>query len=211
MAEYVEESITIPGRVELEGRLARGSGTKALVVTHPHPLYGGSMDNNVVEALVRAGTQSGLSTLRFNFRGVGGSRGSHGRGIDERKDIRSALEMLVGQGFSGLTVAGYSFGAWVAATADYEGLPLDDSVWIAPPVGMMPLKPREVTRVPDLVVYGSRDAFCPAAGITSLLGRIAPNAELVRLEGRDHFFGGFEAELVRLVSDFLGRPGRGDR
>ncbi len=211
MSEYAEESVTIQGPVRLEGRLSRVSGEEGLVVTHPHPLYGGSMDNNVVKALVRAGKEAGMSTLRFNFRGVGGSQGTHGRGPAERDDLRAALEMFAAEGFSRLVVAGYSFGAWVAATADYGGLPVAGCVWVAPPMGMMPLKPGQVTRAPDLVVYGGRDSFCPVAGIISLLNKIAPDSELVRLEGRDHFFGGFEAELVRLVSGFLARLPREGR
>ena len=164
MSEYAEESVTIEGPLRLEGRLSRVSGEEGLVVTHPHPLYGGSMDNNVVKALVRAGKEVGMSTLRFNFRGVGGSQGTHGRGPAERDDLRAALEMLAAEGVSRLVVAGYSFGAWVAATADYGGLPVAGCVWVAPPVGMMPLKPGQVTRAPDLVGLRRPGLLLPGGG-----------------------------------------------
>ena len=205
MDEWVEEKVIIPGPVRLEGRLCRRPGEEGLVATHPHPLYGGSMENNVVEALLRAGAQAGMSTLRFNFRGVGESDGTHGRGPAEQEDLKAALEMMAGQGLSRLFVAGYSFGAWVAATADLSGLPIKGRIWIAPPVGMMPLRAEEVTHPPDLIIYGGRDSFCPAAGISALVGKMGPEVELVRMEGRDHFFSGFEEELVRRVSECLVR------
>ncbi len=203
-----EKRIEIQGPVELEARLYRRSGEAGLVITHPHPLYGGSMDNNVVEALVRAGQAAGMSTLRFNFRGVGMSGGSHGRGIAERDDLRVALDHLAGEGLTRLYAAGYSFGAWVAATTDLSGLPVKGTVWIAPPVGMMPLNSKEVTHPPDLIVYGEMDAFCPAGPVAALADSLGPGVELTNLPGVDHFFGGSEEELVRLVSWSLARLGR---
>ena len=70
----------------IEGRLAREDPEKGVVITHPHPLYGGDMDNPVVKAIAKAFQQNGYTTLRFNFRGVGGSQGSYADGIGEMDD-----------------------------------------------------------------------------------------------------------------------------
>lgn len=85
------------------------------VVAHPHPLFGGTMDNKVVQTLARAFVQCGWTTLRFNFRGVGQSGGTHDDGRGETADLLHVVEQLAPQG--PLCVAGFSFGAFVAAQA----------------------------------------------------------------------------------------------
>ena len=211
MGEFTEKNITMEGPERLAGRFWQGLGRAALAVTHPHPLYGGSMDNNVVEALVRAGQKAGMSTLRFNFRGAGASQGRHGGGVAEREDLLAALDYLAGQGLERLYVAGYSFGAWVAATTETGARPVRGRIWIAPPVGMMPLAAEEVPHPPDLIVCGGRDEFCPPGPLSLLLDKLEPRPELVRLGGVDHFFGAFEDELVRLASGWLVRLDRDGR
>lgn len=211
MADIMEESVTIAGPCELAGRFFRGPGGSGLVAAHPHPLYGGSMRNNVVEALVRAGQEAGMSTLRFDFRGAGGSLGSHGGGVPEREDLLAALDFLAGEGLENLYLAGYSFGAWVAATTETGPRPVQGRIWVAPPVGMMPLSPKEIPHPPDLIVCGGRDEFCPAGPLSMLVDGLDPRPELARLEGSDHFFGGFEDEVVRLASELLVRLDRGGR
>src|SRR5260370_33518839 len=86
------------GDVTLEGRLANpGGDAPAAVVCHPHPMYGGSMFNNVVDAILSAMWQLQYSTLRFNFRGVGASEGEHDGGICEADDGASAMAVLPSQ------------------------------------------------------------------------------------------------------------------
>jgi uncharacterized protein len=102
----------------LEGLFSRGRTGKGAVITHPHPLYGGDMANYVVEAAVRVLQNSGLATLRFNFRGVGASHGRYENGLGEREDVRAALAWLRDQGVSRTHLYGYSFGAWVNAHLD---------------------------------------------------------------------------------------------
>ncbi len=103
------------GGLKLEGLLDAHAGQKAVVVTHPHPLYGGSMHSNVVEAVLRAYAGKGYTTLRFNFRGAGASEGVHEKGIGEQEDVGAALAFLREKGKSAIDLAGYSFGAWVNA------------------------------------------------------------------------------------------------
>src|SRR5260221_12409425 len=109
------------GDLTLEGLLANpGRGAAAAVVCHPHPMYGGSMYNNVVDAMLAAMWQLGYATLRFNFRGVGASEGEHDGGIGEDDDAASAIAFLRSQ--PGVrkgeaVMAGYSFRATVAVYA----------------------------------------------------------------------------------------------
>jgi alpha/beta superfamily hydrolase len=99
--------------LKVEGLLDRLHSDRGVVITHPHPLYGGDMFNNVVEAIVQAYQEKGHSTLRFNFRGVGQSEGAYDNGIGEQENVRAALEYLSLLGTMSIDLAGYSFGAWI--------------------------------------------------------------------------------------------------
>ena len=95
------------------------------------------MFNNVVESVVRAYRQKDYTTLRFNFRGVGRSEGSHGQGQGEREDVRAALAYLRELGKSSTDLAGYSFGAWVNALALKDFVPAKRIILVSPPVNFM--------------------------------------------------------------------------
>ncbi|MDH4171405.1 MAG: hypothetical protein OEW42_17625 [Acidimicrobiia bacterium] len=108
-----------------------------LVLTHPHPQYGGSMHNEVIDALFRAMPDHGAVCLRFNFRGVGTSQGEFDDGRAERLDVLAAVETvsgLLGREAQGVIVAGYSFGADVALALDH----LSIAAWwaVAPPLAI---------------------------------------------------------------------------
>jgi len=140
----VERSSTIqvPGGPRLEARVAvPATPIGGLVMCHPHPLYGGDMDNPVVIRAVEVAQAAGLATLRFNFRGAGGSEGVHDQGGGERDDVCAAVDALAGEIPQGqpLGLGGYSFGAWVAArVAMADGAPaLAGLALVAPPLGML--------------------------------------------------------------------------
>ena len=121
----MEEHITFPvgegdNAITLEGLLSTSDPAPALgaVLCHPHPLYGGEMHNNVVSALAHAFQKENIATLRFNFRGVGRSEGSHDEGEAEREDVKAAVTALLDrQPVSTVVVAGYSFGSMVGLQA----------------------------------------------------------------------------------------------
>src|SRR5438876_1056805 len=110
--------------VSLEGRLTLGGGDRAVVLCHPHPLYGGSMLTPVTLTAEEVFHAAGYTTLAFNFRGVGGSGGAHDEGRAELGDVSGALAYLdgtLGDVLAVRAIAGYSFGSWVggrAAAAD---------------------------------------------------------------------------------------------
>ncbi len=114
----MEEQVYLKaGEVSLEARFSLGSAAAGVVITHPHPLYGGSMDNNVVWTAARAFGDRGWSTLRVNFRGVGQSTGVYGDGVAEVEDVAGAAAYLASRVSGPCFLAGYSFGAAVVARA----------------------------------------------------------------------------------------------
>jgi alpha/beta superfamily hydrolase len=199
----MEQNIIISGKeVFLEGRFLAGAEAKGVVITHPHPLYGGSMDNSVVWTVHQAFEARGWSTLRFNFRGVGRSSGSYGQGLAEVGDIAAALAFLKEHAPGPLLVVGYSFGAAVAARALLEGLKAAGAVLISPPIAFMDLA--FLPQVPrlKLIIAGDRDDLCPLEALHACLGSPQPTTDIMVIDGADHFYGGKEGQLWQILRDY---------
>lgn len=196
------DAVAIPCQdFTLEGRFLPGQAGPGVVITHPHPLFGGSMDNNVVWTAERAFHSRGWATLRFNFRGVGRSGGAYGNGEAETADVAAALDFLKARSPGPHYLAGYSFGAYVAGRALLQGLAVQGALFIAPPINFMDLS--WLPQVPGLrlVVVGDLDELCPLADLRRLWsGEAAP--EIIVIEGTDHFFAGQEDELFKALRDF---------
>jgi hypothetical protein len=193
-----EEPVEIScGELRLEGALERVAGTQGVVITHPHPLYGGDMDNPVVTAIRLAFRRKGFTTLRFNFRGVGASDGRHGRGVDERQDVQAAIAHLQALGVTGVDLAGYSFGSWVNAGVESGCRRM---VMVAPPVAFMRFE--DGLRLPSLslVVAGDRDDFAPVPALQTACRRWNPQAALEIMPGADHFFNGSWRTLENTIA-----------
>jgi hypothetical protein len=184
--------IDVGGGVRLEARLGIAEeAAGSLVVCHPHPLYGGDMDNPVVVRAAEVARESRLATLRFNFRGAGRSTGAHDQGRGERDDLRAAIRLLREHVLAGrpVGVAGYSFGAWVAARAAVLETSLSALCLIGPPLAMLEFGTLDAARQNVLLVAGTRDPYCPVADLLEL-GRQTPGARVTTIEGADHFFFG---------------------
>lgn len=201
----MEQSVTIPaGDIALEGLLSVPSVPARLgvVICHPHPLRGGDMHNNVVEGLVAAFQEMGAATLRFNFRGAGGSGGAHDDGNAEQHDVTAAVGYLLGHTPVGtLAVAGYSFGAMVGLRAGAADARVHKLVGVAPPVGTRDMSFLASVNKPKLLITGDRDRICPLADLQKLL--VADPASVAIVPGADHFFGGDEATVGDLAARFL--------
>lgn len=178
---------------DLEARLAIPPGPRAgIVICHPHPLYGGDMDNPVMIRAAEVCADMGLATLRFNFRGVGASQGAHGDGMAERSDAEAALAHLAAALArpARLSLLGYSFGAGVAAHVGATGPPLAGLCLVAPPLALAGYRVPPALKTfpgPLLVVASSGDQYCPPATLTALTA-VLPAAEVRVIAGADHFF-----------------------
>ncbi len=191
--------------VELEAELARppASPTLGVVLCHPHPQYGGTMRSIVISALFEALPTLGALTLRFNFRGVERSTGTHDGGPGEREDARAALRALVDASPPDLPlyVVGWSFGADVALSI------LDPAVhaWvaIAPPLRLVAdLDAIGQDPRPKLLVLGEHDEVCPASRSIELTEGWT-NRTIEVIPGASHFFVGRTDHVVRAVSSAL--------
>jgi alpha/beta superfamily hydrolase len=195
------------GPQELEAAFEAGPGPDGAVLCHPHPLYGGNMDNNVVMALKRSLAAFGWATLRFNFRGVGSSGGSYGDGEGEVDDLLTAAAYLQAQGSKRIHMVGYSFGAWIILQAARRAMVPASLVLVSPPVDFLDFASLGLPPVPTLITLGNEDSFCSLSALKKWLQKtteIPPQrVRLEILEGCDHFYWGHENALGAIVSDFI--------
>lgn len=201
-----EESVRIrSGRLSLDGRIAIPPGAeRAAVVCHPHPQYGGDMDNPVVVTAARALVDRGVAALRFNFRGVGASEGSYSGTFADVDDARAAVA-LVRERLPGaaLALGGYSFGAMVALTAGHDHPEVERLFAIALPATMFDTSAIVGSTKPKLFLLGDRDAYCPFDALDRLVKTLAGENTLVKLSGADHFLAGFGQPIGEAVADFV--------
>jgi len=173
-------------------------------VTHPHPLMGGSLENNVVETLVSTFFHQGYATMRFNFRGVGRSEGIHDEGIGEQQDVQAAVRFLQREGIVEILLAGYSFGAWVNAQVLRREHSLGGGIFVSPPIDLMDFDFSGLAGRIRLIIAGDRDPYCNAERLLEAAGRIRAPVRL--LPGVDHFYAGREQELSAALMDLSLEP-----
>ncbi len=166
------------------------------VICHPHPQHGGTMDNKVVQTLARALRQIGYRTVRFNFRGVGASQGRWDEGRGEVDDALAVLAALREPGLP-LVLAGFSFGAYVAAEAAIrlpEGAHAEQLVLVGPST-----QKQQLPAVPDhtLVIHGELDDVVPLAA--TLAWARSQSLPVVVVPGGGHFFHGQLGLLKNIV------------
>ena len=188
---------------QIEGLLEKLPGDPAVVITHPHPLYGGDMYNNVVEAIAQAYREQSYSTLRFNFMGVGQSEGKFDEGMGEQGNVLSAINYLADLGKKNIDLAGYSFGAWVGA----RGLKNFDRVkrlmMVSPPANSIDFS--FLTNSPKLqmVIVGTEDDIAGPKKIETMMPTWNPKATLKIIQGADHFYAGKTYEIKSILHEFL--------
>ena len=196
--------------VTLDGVVASPDGTvgpfPGVVVCHPHPAFGGDMDNGLVMAVCRALVDEGFVTCRFNFRGVGGSGASFTNGEEEHKDVRAALELLkVWPGVDGgrLGLAGYSFGASMVATGLSGYKRARGFVMISPPPNCLNSPEMETDKRPKLVIVGDRDRLAPYHSLKEKLDSLTVPVVLSTVPGADHSWRGYEGDAALAATRFL--------
>jgi alpha/beta superfamily hydrolase len=184
-----------------------GRGRGVALVLHPHPLGGGTMHNKVVFRAASALSDAGLVTLRVNFRGVGGSTGTHDEGRGEIEDVRAALDYLteyyVGEP---ITLAGFSFGSRVGMEVGIADERVRDLISIGTPVDKYDFTFLTSCRKPILFVHGDRDEFGHVDKLLALVDSIPteakPRVEIIA--DADHFFEGHLDKLKRAITEWIG-------
>jgi alpha/beta superfamily hydrolase len=210
-AGFAAESLVIAGPAgDLETRLDPPAAAAAdpaqpaafAVVCHPHPLFGGTLTNKVVHTLARSFNDAGMPSLRFNFRGVGASAGTHDAGRGEVQDalavVRYGRERWPQ---AQLWLAGFSFGAAVAVRASTDARPAG-VVAVAPAVDRIDLEVVTPT-CPWLVLLGDADDVVAPARMLAWARGLRPQPTLQVMAGAGHYFHGRLPELREQVTAFL--------
>ena len=204
------QSVEIPGpagalEARLEDPVPPGEPHTVIgVLCHPHPLHGGTMQNKVVHTAARAMQEAGAVTVRFNFRGVGGSAGQYDDGRGEVDDALAVVEWLRARhGADTLWLAGFSFGAAVALQAAASGARPQRLVTIAPPVGRIITTPIAHPRCDWLIVQGDRDELVDVDAVREWAAGYDPPPELLVVPDAEHFFHGKLTELRSGIASFV--------
>jgi alpha/beta superfamily hydrolase len=179
------------------------AGPRYAVVCHPHPLFGGTMDNKVVTTVARALQELGIPTVRFNFRGVGASAGAYDEARGETADA-AAVAAWAEQRWPGrrLVIAGFSFGAYIALRLATERA-ADWLITVAPPVDLFDLSRISAPACPWLVVQGDSDEVVDPNKVLAWARSFDPAPRLTVLPGVGHFFHGHLRELRDAIIDAI--------
>lgn len=181
------------------------SPTKAItvVICHPHPLYGGTMNNKVVTTLVRTFKELGLNTVRFNFRGVGKSEGSFGEGKGEVDDLLAVIDWVKQVRPSDtIWLAGFSFGGFIAGTVATQ-IPVAQLVTVAPQVSRFIEAKTPPITVPWILIQGEKDEVISPEETFAWYETLNPKPILIRMPDAGHFFHGKLVELRERLQGVL--------
>ena len=197
------------GDIILEGELVLPDGQgpfPGVVVCHPHPLHGGNMWNNVVTAICQSLSSHSVAAFRFNFRGVGNSRGVFGKGIAEQQDVRAALAHMSSESrvdVNKIGLAGYSFGAGVALPVAFESKQVSLLALVSPALSSEGRALLETYRNPKFLIIGDNDNIIAPEQFEQNVSDFADSRQYRVVSGADHFWQGYEGELSREVTGFF--------
>ena len=183
-----------------------GSSVPGVVICHPHPLFGGNMDNNVVIALSFTLVEQGFATIRFNFRGVGNSEGEHSKGENEYQEVLGAFELMKAwNGVDGgkLGLVGYSFGTGVILGSKDVQKKAKSIALVSPNIRALSDTPLKKAKTPTMIITGSRDKLVEAENLQENLDAFAKAPQFEVVNGADHFWGGMERQAAEPVAEFF--------
>jgi alpha/beta superfamily hydrolase len=188
---------------QLEGIVREASSAvAAAVVCHPHPLAGGTMNNNVVYRAAKALVAAGVTALRFNFRGVGASTGSYGEGVGEEEDVRAAVDFLRAHA-PGLPIwiAGFSFGARVGLTVGARSDDVAKLFGIGLALRMFDYGVLTRCDKPKAIVQAAQDEYGARDEIEAAVGEMREPKRLWIVEDATHLFPGRLDEFERAANE----------
>ncbi len=197
----------------LEGRYHHQNTPNApvAIILHPHPQFGGTMDNPIVHQLYYLFVERGFSVLRFNFRGVGRSQGIFDNGQGELSDAAAALDWMQTFNHEARTcwIAGFSFGSWISMQLLMRRPEIAGFITIAPPANLYDFSFLAPCPSSGLMVNGDKDAVVPPESVVGLVERLKTQRGIVIdhqvIPGANHFFENKQEELIELVATYLDR------
>ena len=212
-ARSVEKVVIAGPAGALEGLLERppdARGDVVAVCCHPHPLYGGAMQNKVVHTLARSCQDQRVTSVRFNFRGVGASEGKYDDGAGESEDAAAVADWARREtGASWLWSLGFSFGGFIA----YRLATLREAsllVTVAPPVQRFDFATLAVPRCPWLVLQGDSDELVDHERVLAWTKSVSPPPEVRLFAGGEHFFHGRLTEMRTVLGAWLAAHAAGN-
>ena len=197
------------GRIEGRYNESTSKNAPVALVLHPHPLYGGTMNNKVVYTLHQTLVASGFTVLRINFRGVGKSQGQFDNGVGELTDAATALDWLQAQNPAAPQswVAGFSFGSWVGMQLIMRRPEITGFVSVSPPVNKYDFSFLSPCPIPGIIVQGDSDSIVPEESVLELYGRLSKQkhsrVQYQSIQGADHFFRTKLPELEETISGYM--------
>jgi len=204
--------IIIPGpagRIEARTQAGNSPNSPVALILHPHPLYGGTMNNKVTYTLYQAFHQQGFTVCRFNFRGIGKSSGSFDQGDGELSDAATVLDWLQVRypGASGFWLGGFSFGAWVAMQLLMRRPEIQGFVCVSPPANKYDFNFLAPCPVSGQLIQGGADEVVDPASVMAIAEKLSKQKNIaVALDiipEADHFFLKHLTELKALVQAYL--------
>ncbi len=192
----------------MEGILNKNGQKAGVVICHPHPLYGGEMYNNVVEAIENGFAAKDFTTVRFNFRGVGGSNGRYGDGEGEVKDLISAVQFLKDalDPDAAIILAGYSFGAWICVKATAKMEKYDGLFLVSYPFAVYEADQLQSFDERIYLVGGDRDDISPVTELLKVYKSMPALYKSLKIIPTDHFYWGKEDEITDFIKEQVIAP-----
>ncbi|MEC5290787.1 alpha/beta hydrolase [Aurantimonas sp. C2-6-R+9] len=199
------------GRLEGRYQAAKEKNAPIAIVLHPHPRFGGTMNNQIVYQLFYMFVERGFTTLRFNFRSIGRSQGEFDHGAGELSDAASALDWVqsLHPDSKQCWVAGYSFGSWIGMQLLMRRPEIEGFLSIAPQPNSYDFSFLAPCPSSGLIIHGDQDRVAPPKDVQTLVDKLKTQKGIVitqnTMEGANHFFTEHTDQLLAECADYLDR------
>ncbi len=199
------------GRIEGRYQPGKEANAPVAIVLHPHPEFGGTMNNQIIYDLYYMFVERGFATLRFNSRGAGKSQGMFDHGPGELSDAAAALDWLqsINPESKGTWIAGFSFGAWIGMQLLMRRPEVEGFISIAPPENLYDFSFLAPCPSSGLIIHGAKDKVAPPDAVQRLVDKLHAQKgitiEQQIMEDANHFFTGCNEELIERCAEYLDR------